>query len=224
MEATTPSFNINAKKIVASVIIIVFIAAAVLLQSGIDSERAGLGLSSNSVKSSASTILEILGGLRAAAAAYLWIKIDRIHDGYYGELSKEGELIPLYRIVTWLNPHLEDAYYVGSFMLYRLKEPNEGWNFAMEGLKLNPESSRMELNVGELALFYQKDYGGAIYHLKRAYALAKDDSDKVLALQRLHAAYIKANMRDNADGVTKTLASIMKNHPSLSILKKEDAD
>lgn len=210
MEATNSGLTINVKKTIALVVTVVFITTAVLLQTGIDSGRKDMGLSSNGIKSNASTFLELLGGLRTAAAAFLWIKIDRIHDGYYGELTKEDELIPLYRIVTWLNPNIEDAYYVGSYMLCQAKRPDEGWNFALEGLKLNPESSKMELNVGQLALFYQNDYKTAIYHLKRASALAKDDEEKVQALQNLKAAYLKDNMKDKAEAVRKVVASITK--------------
>ncbi len=185
------------------------IAASVPLQISVDAERSRLGLESLAIESAASTVLKFLGGLRSAAAAYLWLKVDRIHDEYYGEiLEKEQELAPLYRLVTWLDPHLVDAYYVGSYMLYKFKRPEEGWRFAQEGLRINPDSWKMELNVGQLALFYRNDPQTAIPHLKRALALAETDEGKLLAMGSLEAAYRKIRSIDEAEKIKKTIETL----------------
>ncbi|MBE0447609.1 MAG: tetratricopeptide repeat protein [Actinobacteria bacterium] len=212
MEVKTPAFGHNTRGVVTPLMVGALLLSAVFLQVGIDNERTRLGLTTTRVKSTASTTLEFLGGLRATAAALLWIKVDRLHDSYYGQLSKEeDELIPLYRLVTWLDPHIYQAYYVGSYMLYLVDRPDEGWDFALEGLRMNPESSRMEFNVGHLALVYRNDYKDAISHLERAYSLAQDDEDKFYALSNLKVAYRKAGMTDKAEAAEAELAIIEEN-------------
>lgn len=190
----------------ATLSIIALILISTVLQVRIDSGRAAIGLATTQVESNASTALKLLGGLRSVAAAYVWIKVDRLHDNYYGALTeKEDELIPLYHLTTWLDPHIVDAYYVGSYLLYKINRPDEGWRFALEGLKMNPDSSEMELNVGQLALFYRKDYKTAITHLERAYKLAQNKDDRSEALRGLAAAYKKAGMTKKAEEIKEKL-------------------
>lgn len=188
--------DLGAKGRVAILSIIALILVSIVLQVRIDSGRVAMGLATTQVESNASTMLKLLGGLRSVAAAYAWLKVDRLHDEFYGTLSKkEDELIPLYRITTWLDPHIVDAYYVGSYMLYKVNRPDEGWRFALEGLRMNPDSAEMELNVGQLALIYRKDYKAAVTHLERAYKLAQNKGDKFEALRGLAVAYKKLGVR-----------------------------
>lgn len=210
MERQSFALNINTRKLISLILAVVILGSTIFLQVCIDGDHAQQGFASNGIDSGASTFFELLGGLRSVAAAYLWLKVDRIHDNYYRELSKkEDELIPLYRLVTWLNPHIDDAYYVGSYLLYLDKRPEEGWQFALEGLRTNPGSWTMEFNVGQLALLYKKDYKHSISHLNQAYALAQDNDEKVQVLQTLHAAYLRAGMIDRAKAVSKVLSAFL---------------
>ncbi|MCL6472959.1 MAG: hypothetical protein K6T91_09150 [Firmicutes bacterium] len=200
MRATILTPNYGVKKITVAITIALLLFVSIFLQVGIDAERGKMELEMTHVKSTASTTLKLLGGLRSVAAAYIWLKVDRLHDNYYGALNeKEDELIPLYRLTTWLDPHIVDAYYVGSYLLYKVKRPDEGWEFALEGLNANPDSAEMELNVGQLALFYKNDYRLAISHLERAYLLSESDADKFVALKGLEVAYKKAGMLEKAE-------------------------
>lgn len=208
MQAIFLAFNSTKRKAAVFVIaMLILILVTAFLQTKIDAERAGMGLTMTETQSSASTMLKLLGGLRSAAAAYVWLKVDRLHDEFYGELSaKEDELIPLYRITTWLNPHIVDAYYVGSYLLYKANRPDEGWRFALEGLRMNPDSSEMELNVGQLALFYRKDYKTAITHLERAYKLAQNKDDRLIALKGIAAAYKNAGITKKTEEIKEKLS------------------
>lgn len=180
---------------------------SIVLQSPIDGYRSSLGLESDRLKSTTSTTMRFLGGLRSATAAFLWLKVDRLHDEYYAEdFSKEQELVPLYRIITWLDPHFTDAYYVGSYLLYRFEKHDESWSFAEEGLRNNPSSSKMELNLGQLALFERKDPKRAAAHLEKAVAMAQTDEEKLLALQSLEAAYRKSNLAEKANSVEREIS------------------
>lgn len=199
-----------------------FVLAIFTLQSGIDSGRKELHLSSTGASAGASALLQPLGGVKTAIAAYLWIRIDHIHDEYYGDLREESELMPLYRIITWLDHRFEDAYYVGSYMLYQQNHPEEGWRFALEGLRLNPKSAYMEFNVGQLALVFRKDYKGAVRHLERSVALSGNDyRTKFSALSNLRTAYLKAGKPAKAEKTAEHLAILVKAQPTLSSFRPE---
>lgn len=185
------------------------LGTGVVLQIGIDADRNSLGLQTSAAQSTISTTFKFLGGVRTAAAAYLWIKADRLHDDYYKEdFNKEQELVPLYRLATWLDPHLVDAYYVGSWLLYRYKQPEEGWKFAQEGLRLNPDSWKMELNLGQLAMLYKKNYREAVIHMKKATELAKEDEEKLATLLGYQAALNQSGLTKEAEAVGREVERV----------------
>ncbi|HZD60308.1 MAG TPA: hypothetical protein VE439_07630 [Anaerolineae bacterium] len=219
MEDRLPTLNRNINGVIASIIISSLLLSSVFLQAGIDTKRSRLGLMTTGVKSTVDTAAQFLGGLRSAVAAVLWIKVDRVHHAYFEErgagLENEDELIPLYRLVTWLDPHIYEAYYVGSYMLYLFDRPDEGWKFALEGLHMNPEVARMEFNVGYLALIKRNDYKYAIPHLEQAYSLAQDDEDRFYVLSNLVVAYSKAGMAEKAEDAKEKLSKIA-NSPTAS--------
>ncbi|MHB0976863.1 MAG: hypothetical protein ACYC1U_06685 [Candidatus Aquicultorales bacterium] len=195
------------KRTIGVSLVLVLLASSIGMQVAIDGERSSLGIGSNGARTSAETAVRFLGGVRGAAAAYLWLKVDRLHEDFYGEdLSKEQELAPLYRIITWLDPSFADAYYVGSYLLFKFGRPREGWAFALEGVVRNPESSSLERNAGELALHYRKLPKVAIPHLKKAFTLAETDEDRLLALQSLRGAYRQAGMLAEAEGAKRTIS------------------
>ena len=66
------------------------------------------------------------------AAAYLWLKVDSDHHAYYNDLSKEQSLLPLYRLITWFDPHLVEPYFVASYMLYLYHRPREALALARD--------------------------------------------------------------------------------------------
>lgn len=208
-----------------AIVVTLFILTVVFTQARIDGDRESAGLSTGSLKSSTFTVLELMGGLKTASAAFLWIKVDRIHDTYYGNLNKEAELIPMYRLVTWLNPHLDEAYYVGSYMLYKFDKPAEGWKFNQEGLKMNPRSGKLELNAAQFILFERgkrklkvKDYKAAIEHLKRALTFGgMEDDEFLIAYHDLKLAYENLGLKDEADATDKELKGF------IAVMKQSNA-
>lgn len=148
------------------------------------------------VSRSGTVLAQALGGIRTAAAAYIWIKLEEEHHEFYGgDLRKERSLTPLYRIATWLDPHQERSYYVGSYLLYTYKKQREAVAFAKEGLANNPNSLLLTFNVGQIYLLIQgpKARDGAIRYLTRAEMLARgaDRAARLQVLAALHAAHKK---------------------------------
>lgn len=181
-------------------------ALAVLLQVTID--RQPLAFYSQRKQASAvsgQALLQLLGGLRGVAAAYLWIKVDADHHAYYGDLRKEQSLIPLYRLITWLDPHFVEPYFVASYMLYLYHRPKEGLAFAKEGLENNPNSNLLHYNIGEIYLFYEKKYWLAARHLELAVDLTNDKADQLTYLVMLSYAY---RFEGNEKELKKTFARI----------------
>jgi predicted Zn-dependent protease len=140
---------------------------------------------------SAKTALKLLGGLRSTAAAFLWIKIDRIHHKFYGELYEEKELIPLYRMTTWLDSHFVYAYYVGSFLLYLNNRGEEAIDFAEEGIRTNPNSGLLNFSLGQLYLIIENNPEKSERFLQKALKTIETDADRYNILATLLVVYEK---------------------------------
>lgn len=84
----------------------------------------------------------------------------------------ESEIMPLVRIVTWLDPHFVLAFQVGAWTLGdRLKKPAEAEEFLKEGIRNNPDRYELYSELGFTYFFYLKDYPKAAIAFGRALQL-----------------------------------------------------
>jgi tetratricopeptide (TPR) repeat protein len=179
--------------------------ALTVLEGAIYQERVKAGLVSTALPLKAGqNTWKFLGSLRTVAAAYLWLRVDRIHHEYYGDLTREQELVPYYRIITWLDPRWVDAYYVGSYLLYLYKQPEESLKFAEEGVRLNPNSAKLNFNLGQLYVL-TKNYSQSLPYLNKALSLTRDKREKFLVYQLLYVAYKNLGEKDKARKVLKNI-------------------
>ncbi len=194
-------------------LVIALIALLILLslsQKALYNKRAQIGLVTTSLPLKAGqNAWKFLGSLRTVAAAYLWLKVDRIHHEYYGDLAREQELIPYYRIITWLDPKWVDAYYVGSYMLYMFKQPQESIKFAEEGVKFNPKSAKLNFNLGQL-LILTRQYSKAFPYLQKALILAKDKREKLAIYQLMYVSLKNSGKQSEAEKILKSLEKLKK--------------
>lgn len=186
--------------------------AAALLGSTIDQPLAATELP-QAVGSTGAVFARALGGVRSAAAAYLWIKLDDAHHQFYsGDMRKEQPLMPLFRIATWLDPRLERAYYVGSYMLWLNGKSSGAIEFAREGLRNNPDSVILTLNLGQLHLFQQGVVAKreAMLYLTLAEKMSRgmDRSTRLQVLGSLDAAYKKWKVPREPKAVIDELARL----------------
>jgi hypothetical protein len=145
-------------------IAVLLLPVVVTLQMRIDPQRKqfqpGRGVSSmitevgsNPVVMPSQFVAGTLIGLREVVAGLLWIRADDFfHTGNY------DALIPLTRIITWLDPHQIDVYRVGAWHLaYNLVDSNEradyrflspSVKFLEEGIANNPHVSDLEFDLG----------------------------------------------------------------------------
>ncbi len=80
----------------------------------------------------------------------IWARIDAIHHGYYGDLYEETELVPYYFIISWLDPHFTDAYYVGGFIIFQQGQEERAIEFARQGIDANPDAGDLYVSLGDL--------------------------------------------------------------------------
>lgn len=182
------------------------------LQMRIDKTRHNLGLDTKPLTAStAQSLTRFMGGFRSIAAAYIWLKADQIHHDFYGDLKREQELMPLYRILTWLDPHFEDAYYVGSYMLFLFGKKQEGLAFAKEGIEMNPDSAKLYYNLAEIYIDYFNQYDLAIKEIKKGLRFAKNPAARAYLLHLLSAAYTKKGEKKKAAQIRQEFISIWNN-------------
>ncbi len=182
---------------VIAVLVLLLAAGVVLLQAGLDDTAAGTPANiEQGGWSPESSLLQFLGGVRQFIAYELYNKADDIHDSYYGSLD-EPELVPYFRIITWLDPHFTRAYYIGSGILYLQNKPEPAIDFTREGLRNNPGSADLHYSLGGL-LFATGRYAEAIPPLEEAVSEEPDVSDPLLTLLTLEAAYEKTGRIQDA--------------------------
>ncbi|RJQ54238.1 MAG: hypothetical protein C4521_05155 [Actinobacteria bacterium] len=175
------------------------LAVLLLLAAGLLSNSAGLDIGQaggpRAAVRSGQVLAQMLGGVRSAAAAYIWIKLDTDHDTFYGDLRKEAPLIPLFRVATWLDPKMERAYYVGGYMLWQQGRLRESIEFASEGVANNPKSALLVFNLGQLYFLQEGRTAkeGALRHLWQAEEMTRkaDIGLRLQVLTTLSATYAK---------------------------------
>jgi tetratricopeptide (TPR) repeat protein len=133
--------------------------------------------------------LDLLGEGRTLLARFLWFKVDLIHEQQEEKgvgVFQEKELIPLLRMITYLDPYLVDAYDLIAYDLYKgYKQADLAIELVDEGLKYSPNSYALNFRRAFLAL-QQKDMINALEFAKKAYASPDPDANRVLALKIMY--------------------------------------
>ncbi|HOP80966.1 MAG TPA: hypothetical protein PLZ21_10420, partial [Armatimonadota bacterium] len=113
-------------------------------------------------------------GMREAVASLLWVRADEFfHSGEY------EAILPLVRIVTWLDPHQLDVYSTGAWHLdYNFTDSEERSDrryippaiaLMREGIRNNPEIYDMYFDLGWMHYLQKiKDYDNVAYWIGEA--------------------------------------------------------
>lgn len=117
---------------------------------GGEESRAGEGASASV------NYLDFLGGVRQFLAYVLWIRTESLHHGYYESLSSESELIPYYKLISYLDPHYIDAYYVGGATIFYAGSEQEAIDFTLEGIANNPDNGDLYASLADLYMRQEK--------------------------------------------------------------------
>jgi len=111
-----------------------------------------------------------LTGLRTFAGAELWNRLDpQLHEYYKGvPLDRQLYLVPNMRLVTLLDPHLEEAYYVLPWILARNGKVAPALELSAEGVAQNPDSGKLAASYAQLLFLYKRDLKAASAAADRA--------------------------------------------------------
>ena len=168
------------------VLMVILFLATVLFQVGVDKKPVGGG--DGDIFPTATSLLDFLGGIRQYVAYTLYIKTDKLHHAYYGSLSSEVELVPYFMLISSLDPHYIDAYYIGSELIFEQGRVEEAIDFNLRGIRANPESADLYASLADLCL-EEKDYEGAAEAFEKALEYEPEIVDRSLLLMGLSASY-----------------------------------
>lgn len=158
-------------------------------------------------------------GFREVVAGLLWIRTnDFFHTGNY------EAVIPMTRMITWLDPHQIDVYRTGAWHLaYNLVDSSEradyrflfpGIKFLEEGIQNNPNVSDLEFDLGFLIYALKKqDFVKAQYWITKA--CQESDATNPMKRQIAHMLEKQGKIDEAAAEWRKMLAQ------AISDLKKD---
>ncbi len=111
-----------------------------------------------------------LGGLRTFAAAVMWNRIEPIFHSYYEEVPLEQQryMLPWIALVTALDPSLLDPWYVGSWIVARNGNVEEGIALARRGMEANPRSGLLAASYAQMLYLFRRDAKAALPYARRA--------------------------------------------------------
>lgn len=141
-------------------------------------------------------LLDVLGEGRTMLARVLWFKMDLFHevlDDQGVDNTQQIQVMPLLRMATYLDPHLEDAYDVMAWDLFRGHgRTDEALALLDEGLRYNPNSPLLTYRR-VIILFRAGDYAEAAAAGETALTRTTDDFEQVQLLRVLYHCYEKLN-------------------------------
>ena len=104
----------------------------------------------------------------------------------YMDMSNHGhadtrEALPLFRMMTWSNPHFIRGYIVGAGLIIADKNRiDEGIAFLKEGEANNPQSFEIKTEIGHFYTFKKRAYDTGFPYLTQAIALAAERDPQTL--------------------------------------------
>ena len=141
-------------------------------------------------------LLDLMGEGRTVLARYLWFKMDLIHE----QLDDDGvptfhqkQVVPLLRMITFLDPFLVDAYDTLAYELHKgYRRSDAATDLVAEGLKFNPDS--FALHFRQSFLFKdKKNWPKVLEEGLQALRCAGDDLEKGNALRMLYYSAVNLN-------------------------------
>jgi hypothetical protein len=136
-------------------------------------------------------LLDALGEIRTFLAQTIYLETDLYHheEERQGIIwTKERDIMPLYKMVTMLDPRFIDAYDVASYQLVvDFHRPAEGFAYLDEGIRNNPDSAQLHYDKAFL-LQHEKRWQEALEEGSTALRLYAPDPVKLL--QESHADQI----------------------------------
>lgn len=108
--------------------------------------------------------LSYFSGLRRYAGDVLWSRMDPLLHNYYREVPLEDQryLLSTIALVEWLDPGLQEPYYVGAWVLARNGKVDEAVALARRGVDNSPTSGLLRMNLAQMLDLFAGDLPGAV--------------------------------------------------------------
>lgn len=180
-------------------LVLILLCLAVSFQVGLDRTPAGSGERAGNFPSVAS-LARFMGGIRQYLAYTFFIKTDELSHVY----GNTTEIIPYLRIITYLDPHYIDAYFVLAGLLYDMGREEEALEVNLEGIQANPESADLYFSLGDLML-REKRYPEALEALEKAFSLQPRIISRFTLYKSLIAVYGRLGKEEEARRVYSQL-------------------
>ena len=143
-------------------------------------------------------VRSVVGQIRGLLADFLWLRVDeyqhrrRIVNGDIIRGDDEA-LMPLVRLITWLNPHFVEAYALGGqWLAFHFGQSREAIAFYEEGIRNNPRSGGLMTGAAWVYWKLQHNPALAAAHADQAARVTDDD------LARFQALWIEAHILADA--------------------------
>jgi hypothetical protein len=134
------------------------------------------------------------GEIRGLLADFLWLRVDeyahrrRLVDGDINRSDDEA-LMPLVRLITWLDPHYVDAYALGGqWLAFHFDKPHEAVVFYDEGIRNNPRVAELLTGVAFVHWRLLHDDAAAAARVEQAAEITDDPVEK------FHALWLEAHI------------------------------
>ncbi|HHJ99416.1 MAG TPA: hypothetical protein ENN10_05660 [Actinobacteria bacterium] len=110
-----------------------------------------------------------LTGIKTYAAAALWNRIDPVMHGYYGStpIGEQRYMLSTISLVIALDPHQEQAYSVGSWILADNGRVEEALVMAERGVEANPHAGLLLSNLAQMEYLYGEGLDAAVVIAER---------------------------------------------------------
>ncbi len=126
------------------------------------------------------------------------------------------EIIPLLRLITYLNPKFDRAYSLGGYMMVKwMNKKKQGFKFLDEGVKNNPDSEEILTTYSQLLMTVNKDFSRPLKFLTRAYGIIKSRPEYMEndlwpnTLHLLRYLYQEAGEKKKEMFITKELSALV---------------
>jgi hypothetical protein len=123
------------------------------------------------------------------------------------------ETLPLFRLMTWSNPHFIPAYTVGAALIAQDKTKiGDAVAFLRDGVKNNPQSIEIHTALGQMLTSKQRAFNEAQPYLKQAIALGHARDVKTLTEDEMDAwqnayRWMVLNRREAGDAAAARAAA-----------------
>ena len=185
----------SARRLRPVIIAVVLLACVAGTQAMVDvyrpvvNDEAGVPFTAAAV-----VVRSFVGQIRGLLADFLWLRVDeyqhrrRIVNGDILRADDEA-LMPLVRLITWLNPHFIDAYALGGqWLAFHFGRPREAAAFYEEGIRNNPRDATLLTGAAWVYWRFLHDTPVAAARAEQAARVTGDD------LARFQALWLEAHI------------------------------